>query len=515
MKNKTQVYLVGAGPGDTGLITVKGLQCLQQADVVLYDKLSNPAFLQEAPPHAELIYVGKIKGNHSLPQEQISQLLVKKAQAGLCVVRLKGGDPYIFGRGGEEAQLLAETGIPFEVVPGITAGFAASAYAGIPLTHRDFTTSVSLVTGHVNTCKDEKSDIDWQALACGNGTLVFYMGLTNIDTICRQLIEHGRPADTPVAIISRATTAHQQTQATTLSDAPRQVAINKIETPALIIVGKVVSLRDQLRWFDRKPLFGKRILIPHTQAASTALSDRLKELGAEPVRLKVMENTAPTSWQPLDDTVAQLSQYDILVLRSPTSVYGLWQRLRAAGKDIRALAGVTLVACGSKTSEALRNKGLEADLLLSVAELKNGAALINALPQQQVNGARILCPGHEHDSDAILEPLQQAGAVVDTPAAYSTATAIKHRDYLEQLLESNQLEAICLTSATSTTALAELLGPSAGTLLAPLHTVAMGTATEQAARHCRLQVDAVASRPSIEAVVEEFLNDQCYQAMAG
>jgi uroporphyrin-III C-methyltransferase len=246
---KTQVYLVGAGPGDAGLITVKGLRCLQQADVVLYDKLANPQFLQEAPEGAELIYVGKDKGHHILPQEQINRLLEEKARPGRIVVRLKGGDPFIFGRGGEEAQHLERAGIPFEVVPGITAGFAAAAYAGIPVTHRDCTTSVSLITGHSKPGRQEP-DLNWQALASGNGTLLFYMGLSNLAMICERLMTHGRAAETPVAIICHATTARQKTLVTTLAEASRQVAEHNIAPPAVIVVGKVVSLRDQLRWFD-------------------------------------------------------------------------------------------------------------------------------------------------------------------------------------------------------------------------------------------------------------------------
>jgi len=246
---KTQVYLVGAGPGDTGLITVKGLRCLQQADVVLYDKLANPQLLQEAPEDAELIYVGKDKGHHILPQEQINRLLEEKARPGRIVVRLKGGDPFIFGRGGEEAQHLERAGIPYEVVPGITAGFAAAAYAGIPVTHRDCTTSVSLITGHPKPGRQEP-DLNWQALASGNGTLLFYMGLSNLAKICAQLKTHGRAVDTPVAIICHATTARQKTLVTTLGEASRQAAEHNIAPPAVIVVGEVVALRDQLRWFD-------------------------------------------------------------------------------------------------------------------------------------------------------------------------------------------------------------------------------------------------------------------------
>ncbi len=278
MKNKTQVYLVGAGPGDTELITVKGLRCLQQADVVLYDKLANPQFLEEAPDGAELIYVGKVKGHHLLPQDQINELLKKKACPGRIVVRLKGGDPYIFGRGGEEAQHLEQAGIPFEVVPGITAGFAAAAYAGIPVTHRDCTSSVSLITGHTKTDSEEQSKINWKALAAGNGTLVFYMGLSNITTICQELISNGRSENTPVAIISCATTSQQQTVTTTLGEAPCQIARSKVPAPAVIVVGEVVSLREQLRWFDNEPPLEQRTLLSHTQAQASVRNEHVAEL---------------------------------------------------------------------------------------------------------------------------------------------------------------------------------------------------------------------------------------------
>ncbi|BCA79028.1 uroporphyrinogen-III C-methyltransferase [Desulfuromonas sp. AOP6] len=251
MNKETQVYLVGAGPGDTGLITVKGLKCLQKADVVLYDKLVNVELLKEAPEAAELIYVGKQKGNHLLPQEQINQLLAAKACLGRIVVRLKGGDPFVFGRGGEEAEYLQSQSIPFEIVPGVTAGFAAAAYAGIPVTHRDRTTSVTLVTGHAKGENAEEPKLNWSSLASGDGTLVFYMGLSNLDTICRELIANGRSDATPVAIISRATTDDQLTMTTTLGNAYQEVADINVPTPAVIIVGEVVSMREQLRWFDR------------------------------------------------------------------------------------------------------------------------------------------------------------------------------------------------------------------------------------------------------------------------
>lgn len=250
MVKEIQVYLVGAGPGDVGLMTVKGLRCLKKADVVLYDKLVNKELLQEAPEGAELIYVGKQKGDHILPQDQINKLIVEKACPGQVVVRLKGGDPFVFGRGGEEAEYLQSQSIPFEVVPGVTAGFAAAAYAGIPVTHRDCTTSVTLVTGHAKGESTDQPKVNWPSLAPGDGTLVFYMGLSNLDTICKELIAHGRSRDTPVAIISRATTPDQFTLTTVLDDAPRKVAEVNVPTPAVIIVGEVVAMRDKLRWFD-------------------------------------------------------------------------------------------------------------------------------------------------------------------------------------------------------------------------------------------------------------------------
>ncbi len=251
MNETTQVYLVGAGPGDSGLITVKGKRCLQQADVVLYDRLCNPALLGYVSPAAEQIYVGKNLGNHTLPQEQINALLVDKARKNNVVVRLKGGDPFVFGRGGEEIDSLAAAGIPFEVVPGVTAGFAAGAYAGIPLTHRDFTTSVTLVTGHLSTRKGQQRDIDWAALAKSDSTLVFYMGLTNIATICTELITHGRAADTPVAVVSHASTPQQCTLIATLVDAPDHAARQGITSPAVILIGEVVGLHERLDWFQK------------------------------------------------------------------------------------------------------------------------------------------------------------------------------------------------------------------------------------------------------------------------
>ncbi len=492
MKHKTQVFLVGAGPGDTGLITVKGLQCLQKADVVLYDNLSNPALLQNVPDDAELIYVGKSKNHHSMQQHDINNLLVTKAQQGKIVVRLKGGDPYIFGRGGEEALRLAEAEITFDVVPGITSGFAASCYAGIPLTHRDFTTSVSLITGHVKT-KNRLSDINWSSHASSNSTLVFYMGLSNIRTICQQLIQFGRKNTTPVAIISRGTTINQQTVITSLADAPQKVIEHNVQPPALIIVGEVVTLRQQLRWFEDKPLFGQRILVPYTISAPSAMCEQLNELGAETIRLKVTTEQPPSSWTELDQAIEQLPQVGILILRSPSGVNGLWQRLEATGKDARHLNNISIISCGSKTTAALRNKGIIPDKIISFKQLQLELPTLSKIHP----GKHILALRNERDAP---NQLQQycVDKVINEPMAYRTSCNTKQRNYLLQLLQTQQLTTLCLTSVASTTALINLIGErdedkatqSPADTLAHLYTIAMGESIGKTATNLGISIDA-------------------------
>ena len=286
------VYLIGAGPGDRGLITVRGLECLRRADVVVYDYLANPAFLDEAPATAEHHYVGKTRGRHQAPQEEINALLEAKAREGKTVARLKGGDPYVFGRGGEEALHLHRCGIPFEIVPGVTAGFAAAAYAGIPLTHRDFTTSLALVTGHEDPDK-KMSSLDWSKLATGVGTLVFYMGMANLPLIVRELMAHGRPASTPVAVVRWATTPRQQTLTGTLADIVVQVRETGLKPPAVIIVGEVIRLREELQWFENRPLFGRRIVVTRTAEQAGDFNRLLEEQGALPIGCPVIEIVPP------------------------------------------------------------------------------------------------------------------------------------------------------------------------------------------------------------------------------
>jgi len=319
MSKEGKVYLVGAGPGDPGLITLKAIECLAEADVVFYDNLANRAFLRYASDAAELIYVGKKGGHHTLAQHEINRLIVEKALSGKKVVRLKGGDPFIFGRGGEEAEELVAAGIEFEVVPGITSAIAVPAYAGIPLTHRSYTSTVAFITGHEDPTK-ESSSIAWEKIATGAGTLVFLMGVGNLEKIADALITHGRDPMTPVAIIRKGTEADQQTVTGSLQDIAQKARSSGIKPPAIIVVGDVVRLRDRLKWYETKPLFGKNIIVTRARAQASEFSKKLASLGANPIEFPTIEVVPPDDWSELDNAISELDQYDWLIFTSVNGV---------------------------------------------------------------------------------------------------------------------------------------------------------------------------------------------------
>jgi len=466
------VYLVGAGPGDPGLITVKGRDCLRRADVVVYDYLANPAFLAEAPAGAERIYVGKRKGCHHTPQPEINALLAEKACQGNTVVRLKGGDPYVFGRGGEEALHLSREGVPFEVVPGVTAGFAAAVYAGIPLTHRDFTTSLGLVTGHEDPAK-KMSTLDWEKLATGVGTLVFYMGMANLSIIAEKLMAHGRPASTPVAIVRWATTPRQQTLTATLADVVEKVRESGIKPPAVIVVGDVVRLREELRWFDNRPLFGKRILVTRAAEQAGAFSALLEAHGAEALACPVIVVVPPLDWGELDTEITRLAETDFLVLTSTNGVDVFFARLAAAGLDVRALAGIRVVAVGPKTAAAIAQHGLRPDLVPADTRAEGVVAL---LKQQGVSGRRILYPRAELARDHLRRELTAAGATVTAPVAYRTVLPSDGEERVRALLAEG-IDAITFTSSSTVENFLKMAGPEARSLLRGVPLVSIGPLT--------------------------------------
>ncbi|MFZ5641097.1 MAG: uroporphyrinogen-III C-methyltransferase, partial [Bacillota bacterium] len=351
------VYLVGAGPGDPRLITVKGLECIKKADVLVYDRLASPRLLSYARPGAEMIYAGKSPVRHTLKQDEINSLLLDKAREGKTVTRLKGGDPYVFGRGGEEAEFLHTHNIPFEIIPGITAGIAVPAYAGIPVTHRDFNSSVAFITGNEDPSKEDTS-LDWSRIAKGCGTLVFYMGMSNLPHIVEKLTANGLPAETPVAVIRWGTRPEQQTVTGTLADILERARAAKMGHPAIIVVGGVVSLRDKLKWFEYKPLFGKRVLVTRSRSQAGVLSEKIEHLGGEPWEFPTIEITDPDDYGPLDRAIDGIEQFDWLILTSVNGVQYFFDRMRFNRKDIRALQGIKICAIGPKTREEIEKYGV-------------------------------------------------------------------------------------------------------------------------------------------------------------
>ena len=441
-----RVYLVGAGPGDPGLFTIRGREILSRADVVVYDHLACQRLLDFAPACAERIYVGKQATKHTLNQEQINQLLVDRAKAGKTVVRLKGGDPFVFGRGGEEALALVEAGIEFEVVPGVSAGIAAPAYAGIPVTHRDLASSVSLITGHESPDKTEPS-LDWKTLASDGGTLAFYMGVANLDFICRQLIEHGMSSDMPAAIIQWGTTPRQRVVVGTLSDVAEKTRLAKIEPPAMIVVGKVVSLREKLNWFEKKPLFGRRIIVTRSRAQASQLTARLEELGAEVMESPAIRIEPMADLSALKQAIANRSSFDWIIFTSANGVEAYFSALCEAGLDARALAGSKIAAIGPATAEALNREGIRPDVqperFISEEIVKALAAADN------LSGKRILCPRSDIAPKDIVAALEKRGALVTDVAAYRTVADTSTVAQAAQALKDGSVDWITFTSSST------------------------------------------------------------------
>ncbi|NLV24411.1 MAG: uroporphyrinogen-III C-methyltransferase [Deltaproteobacteria bacterium] len=496
------VFLVGAGPGDPGLITVKGLRCLREAEVVIYDLLVNPLLLEEAPPEAERIFVGKSRGFHPTPQERINELLVEWARRGKKVIRLKGGDPYIFGRGGEEAQYLVRHGIPFEVVPGITAAFAAAAYAGIPITHRDFTTSVGLVTGHLEPEK-KMALLDWEKLAGAVGTLAFYMGMANLSLIRDELIRHGRSPQTPVAVISWGTTPRQRTVVATLDDIVAAVEKAGLKPPAVILVGEVVSLREELRWFDNKPLHGKKVLVTRAPAQGRGLAELLEERGAETVLCPVIDILPPQDPAPMEAAIDSLAGFDYLLLTSANGVDSFCSFLRAGNRDARALAGLALVAVGPKTARSLEAYGLQADL---VAADYRAEGVVELLRSRTMAGKRILYPRGDRARQLIPHELESLGATVISPVAYRTVPLEENREEIRDLLCRREIDAVTFTSASTVEDLAGLVGEDAAELLDGVAIASIGPLTSAAVRRLGLTVVAEAAQSTMEGLVNALEN---------
>ncbi|MHB0998752.1 MAG: uroporphyrinogen-III C-methyltransferase [Armatimonadota bacterium] len=495
--HKCKVFLVGAGPGDPGLLTVKGLECVRHADVIVYDRLVNPVILKEAPSHAELIYVGKASGKHSMVQADINRLLIDKAKSGHAVVRLKGGDPFVFGRGGEEADALAESGVAFEIVPGITSAVAVPAYAGIPVTHRDHCTSFGIITGHEHLDKT-KSGIKWDKIATGLDTIVFLMGVENLSNIVGELIRNGRDISTPIALVKWGTRPEQETIIGTLDDIVEKVEQTGFTSPAVIIVGDVVNLREKLQWFDNRPLFGKRVLVTRSSDQAGSLSKLLRERGAEPIEFPVIRISPPESFAEIDSALNKIESYDWLLFTSTNGVKVVMDRLRALDRDIRWLKGPQIGVIGSKTGEAIASLGVKVDFMPTkfVAE-----AVADEFPED-VRGKHILIFSAEDARNALIDELISKGARVDNVTAYRTSMNQIDSTSIKDMLAGNSIDVITFTSSSTVKNFIALVGDN-GKIVLPEHTKTayIGPITTQTAIELGLEPDIIAQEFTVEGMV--------------
>jgi uroporphyrinogen III methyltransferase/synthase len=474
------VYLVGAGPGDPGLLTVRAVELIGAADVVLYDRLIPPEALAYARADAQVVYVGKEGDGAQVPQDDTHALLLEHARAGRTVVRLKGGDPFVFGRGGEEALVLAQAGIPFEVVPGVTAGVAAPAYAGIPVTHREVAGGVAFVTGH----ESAGSAIDWAGLARFPGTLVFYMGVRTLPHIAEQLITHGRPANQPAAVVERGTLAGQRTVLTTLAEVAERVAAEGIRAPAVTLVGDVARLRDDLAWLEQRPLHGRTVAVTRARAQASALAKRLRALGAQVVEAPAIRI------EPLDTPLPTIRDYDLVCLTSPNGADLLLDRLR----DARELAGITVAAIGPGTARALRARGVEPDVVpdRAVAE-----GLVEALASVPVT--RALIARAAEGRDVLPDALTARGAHVDVLALYETVP--------EPLDDATREAAAAADYVLFTSASSVRFFAAAGGSLSGPKLVSIGPATSEELRAHGAEPDLEADPHTPDGLIEALLRD--------
>jgi uroporphyrinogen III methyltransferase/synthase len=487
-----KVWLVGAGPGDPGLLTLKGARALAQCDVLVYDYLASNAIVGLAPPDCEKIYVGKKAGAHTLSQDEITALIVQLGLDGRNVVRLKGGDVFVFARGGEEAQALHAAGVPFEIVPGITSAIAAPAYAGIPITHRDHNTSFSISTGHENPLKGYSS-LDFAKLANPSQTIVFLMAMGNLAAIMAELKKHGIPGEKPVAIVREGTKPTQETLVATLDTIVAEVERTKFAAPAIVVVGDVVNEREAIRWFDNGPLFGKRVLVTRPAVQADDFSARLWELGAEPIVAPTIAIGPPDDTAPAVAAVERVRDYAWVIFTSRNGVDAFFDRLSERGRDARALGDTRVAAIGPKTAEALAAHGIRVDFM--PATFINEAVAEGMLERTQP-GDRVLLFRAQEARDVVPETLRGAGRMVDDVAAYATRTLVD-TDLAEKAASADVLT---FTSSSTVTGFITNV-PDAAAVCAPKIVACIGPVTAATARDAGIRVDVVADAFTIDGLV--------------
>jgi len=505
------VYLVGAGPGDPGLITIRGKQLLERAEVVIYDYLASRKLLKYVPRDAEFIYAGKRGGTkHTHTQEEINQMLVNRAMSGKKVVRLKGGDPFIFGRGGEEIEELVKAGIPFEVVPGVTSATAAATYAGIPITHRHYTSTVAFVTGHEDPSKTD-SNIAWDKLATGVGTIVVYMGIKNLQAITEKVIKYGRDPHTPVAVVRWASTSEQRTVVGNLENIAEVVRKNNIKPPSLVVIGEVVNLRDTINWYEKRPLFSKRIIVTRTRDQASELVDLLENFGAECLEYPTIALEPVASYGILDQALKEMETYHWLLFTSINAVDYFFKRLFELGMDARDLKGPKIAAVGRVTSDALLSRGIRADLL---PQEFTGEGLAETLIQTGVKDLRILIPRALKAREALPEALSMAGAEVTIAPVYQNVLPMGNggeqlQKELRRTLQEKSVAMVTFTSSSTVKNFVKLLDITTPAdlqeLMSGIAVAAIGPITAKTAEKFGLHVDVQPADYTIPDLVDSIV----------
>ena len=492
-----KVFLVGGGPGDPGLITVKGLRRLQQADVVVYDRLVNVRLLDHARKDAERIYAGKGPNQYAMSQQDINRLLVDRALQGQCVVRLKGGDPFVFGRGGEEALALAEAGLDFEVVPGVTSAVAAPAYSGVPVTHRGIASSVTIVSASEDPTK-EGSSVRWDALAKTGGTIVALMGWNALDKVAETLMAEGMSPDTPVALVHWGTEPHQKTVSGTLRNIRSKGSEAGLTSPVTAVIGEVADLRERIRWFDKKPLFGKTVLVTRSRAQASALSSLLEDDGARAVELPTIRFERAEPFTEMDLAIESLGEFQWVVFTSANGVEAFFDRMKELGRDARQFAGAKVAAIGPATSGALAKQGVISDL---VPQQYVAESLLESLAECVRSGDRILLPRADIGRNALEEGLAGMGARVQRLVAYRTVTPPESKQLAMELLSGGSVDVVTFTSSSTVENLMGILEGDASKLNCAV-VACIGPITAASADAAGLKVDVVASEHTIPGLVE-------------
>ena len=496
-----KVYLVGAGPGDPGLITVKGLESLRSADAVVYDRLASPRLLLEARPDAEMYDAGKGRDDHRMTQTEINELLVELGSAGKTVCRLKGGDPFIFGRGGEEAIDLAAAGIPWEVVPGISSTIAAPAYAGIPVTQRGMSTSVTIVTGSEDPNKPD-SNINWDALATITGTLVFVMGWKSMNDIVAALTSRGVPNDRPAALVQWGTTPRQNTVTGPISEIVERGVEAGISAPVALVVGEVTGLREALAWFDNRPLFGKRVIVTRARSQASRLVAQLEDLGAEVLEFPTIEIVPVEDPRPLDEALKNIDKYDWLMFTSSNAVRGLAARMDALGIDSRSLAHLKFGVNGPSTARALGEIGIKPD---AIPNEYLASAMIDLLNEREITPRNVLFPRSSIGRETLANGLRDMGANVDEIVAYSTQSPANTGEHIRAAYEQG-VDYTTFTSSSTARNMVELLGGSPDSINTS-RTVMIGPITADTAKELDINIDVMSPEQSIAGIIEAIKAD--------